>query len=93
MDSSGGGEARPRARGQRGGARGQDPRIRSQAWAASLAHVFSLHFLEPNDYHLLSRSCHTISNGRFLRNIMAEERIYDSPAPIEQGENSHPFAK
>ena len=32
MDSSGGGEARPRARGQRGGARGQDPRIRSQAW-------------------------------------------------------------
>lgn len=24
---------------------------------------------------------------------MAEEGIYDSPTPIEQGENSHPFAK
>lgn len=24
---------------------------------------------------------------------MAEERIYDSPTPIEQGENSPPFAK
>lgn len=60
---------------------------------ASLAHVFSFHFLEPNDYHLLSRSCHTISNGRFLRNIMAEGWICDSPAPIEQEEKSNPFEK
>lgn len=58
----------------------------------SLAHVFSFRFLQPNDDHLLSQSCHTIRGGRFRRNIMAQEWIYDTGAPIEQGGNSHPFA-
>lgn len=55
----------------------------------SPAHGFSFHFLEPNDYHLLSRSCHTIRNRRFLRTLMAGEWIYDSPARTEKQGNSY----
>lgn len=55
----------------------------------SPAHGFSFHFLEPNDYHLLSRSCHTIRNRRFLRTLMAGEWIYDSPACTEKQGNSY----
>lgn len=55
----------------------------------SPAHVFSFHFLEPNDYHLLSRSCHAIHNRRFRRSLMAGEWIYDSPACLEKPGNSY----